>query len=158
MMENMWVHRVWSSDPNLYIPIFLLQFRHYNTHCLYNVYTTHSTSILYYPIYYSPTSHLIVCCCISPPNSHPHTTGGKAATTHSTRSIKPVCAYIYIYTALRIYDLYITCILDYIALLGKNKKNYIFTTYILLIWHSATSFTASFHRSASLRALGGRKW
>lgn len=65
---------------------------------------------------------------------------------------------IYIYTALRIYDLYITCILDYIALLGKNKKNYIFTTYILLIWHSATSFTASFHRSASLRALGGRKW
>ena len=152
MMENMWVHRVWSSDPNLYIPIFLLQFRHYNTHCLYNVYTTHSTSILYYPIYYSPTSHLIVCCCISPPNSHPHTTGGKAATRPQPHTVPDpsnpyvrIYIYINIYTALHIYDLYITCILDYIALLGKKTKKlhlyHLHTTHLTLsdIFHCQLS-------------------
>lgn len=115
--------RVWSSDPNLYIPILLLQFRHYNTHCLYNVYTTHSTSILYYPIYYLPTSHLIVCCCINPPISHPHTTGGKGATTHSTRSLKPVC--IYIYTQHYVYMTYILPVFGIILpYTGETKKLY----------------------------------
>ena len=102
----------------------------------------------------------------APQTPTPHTTGGKAATRPQPHTVPDpsnpyvrIYIYINIYTALHIYDLYITCILDYIALLGKKtKKNYIFTTYILLIWHSATSFTASFHRSASLRALGGRKW
>lgn len=165
MMENMWVHRVWSSDPNLYIPIFLLQFRHYNTHCLYNVYTTHSTSILYYPIYYSPTSHLIVCCCISPPNSHPHTTGSKAATRPQPHTVPDpsnpyvrIYIYKYIHSTTYIWPIYYLYFGLYCPTGKKTKKNYIFTTYILLIWHSATSFTASFHRSASLRALGGRKW
>ena len=53
--------------------------------------------------------------------------------------------YIYIYTALRIYDLYITCILDYIALLGKNKKKlhlyHLHTTHLALsdIFHCQLS-------------------
>ena len=129
MMENMWVHRVWSSDPNLYIPIFLLQFRHYNTHCLYNVYTTHSTSILYYPIYYSPTSHLIVCCCISPPNSHPHTTGGKAATRPQPHTVPDpsnpyvrIYIYKYIHSTTYIWPIYYLYFGLYCPTGKKNKK------------------------------------